>query len=100
MGVPCRRHDRGREVRRPCLPPPRMSYTLRGRIESRLAAALPAIVVAFSLHAWWAIELVALMLAIGLTLDVALYHRAFAYQPGWVALPLGALELALVYAAM
>ena len=35
VGVPRSRHDRGREVRRPRLPPPRMSYTLRGRIESR-----------------------------------------------------------------
>jgi nitrous oxidase accessory protein NosD len=74
-----------------------MSYTLRGRIESRLASSLPALVLALALHRWWAIELVALMLAIGLALDVTVYHRAFAYQPGWYALPLGALELSLVY---
>jgi hypothetical protein len=74
-----------------------MSYTLRGRIESRLASALPALVLALALHRWWAIELVALMLAIGVALDVTVYHRAFAYQPGWFALPLGALELLLVY---
>ena len=36
------------------------------------------------------------MVGVGVTLDVALYHRVFAYQPGWVALPLGALELVLV----
>ena len=77
-----------------------MSYTLRGRIESRLASALPALVLALTLHRWWAIELVALMLAIGLVLDVTVYHRAFAYQPGWFALPLGALELLLVYGGM
>ena len=77
-----------------------MSYTLRGRIESRLASAVPALAVALALHAWWAIEIVALMLAIGLVLDTAVYHRALAYQPGWAALPLGALELALVYGAM
>jgi hypothetical protein len=77
-----------------------MSYTLRGRIESRLASALPALLVAIALHRWWAIELVALMLALGLLLDGAVYHRALAYQAGWVALPLGALELALVYASM
>jgi hypothetical protein len=77
-----------------------MSYTLRGRIESRLASALPALAVALALHAWWAIEIVALMLAIGLALDVGVYNRAFAYQPGWVAVPLGALELALIYGAM
>ena len=77
-----------------------MSYTLRGRIESRLASALPALAVALALHAWWAIEVVALMLVIGLLLDVVVYHRALAYQPGWAALPLGALELAFVYGAM
>ena len=38
VGVPRRRHDRGREVRGPRLPPPRMSYTLTGRIQSRLVA--------------------------------------------------------------
>jgi hypothetical protein len=77
-----------------------MSYTLRGRIESRLAATLPALAVAFALHRWWAIELVALMLAVGLVLDTGVYHRALAYQPAWAALPLGALELALVYGLM
>ncbi|HEX7082912.1 MAG TPA: right-handed parallel beta-helix repeat-containing protein [Gaiellaceae bacterium] len=77
-----------------------MSYTLRGRIESRLAAAVPALAVALALHRWWAIELVALMLAIGLVLDVGVYHRALPYQAGWLALPLGAAELALVYGAM
>ena len=76
-----------------------MSYTLKGRIESRLAAALPVLLLAFALHRWWAIELVALMLAIGLALDLV-YDRALEYQPGWLALPLGALELGLVYAAM
>ena len=77
-----------------------MSYTLRGRIESRLASALPALAVALALHAWWAIEIVALMLAIGLLLDTIVYDRALSYQPGWAAVPLGALELALVYGAM
>ncbi|MGH3003589.1 MAG: NosD domain-containing protein [Gaiellaceae bacterium] len=77
-----------------------MSYTLRGRLESRLASALPPLVLALGLQRWWAIELVALMLAVGLVLDVAVYHHAFPYQPGWLALPLGALELAIVYPAM
>jgi hypothetical protein len=77
-----------------------MSYTLRGRIESRLASAVPAIVVALALHTWWAIEIVALMLAIGLVLDTFVYDRALLYQPGWAALPLGALELGLVYGTM
>jgi len=77
-----------------------MSYTLSGRIHSRLAAAVPALIVALALQRWWAIELVALMLAIGLALDAAVYHRALAYQPAWAALPLGALELGLTYGAM
>jgi Right handed beta helix region len=77
-----------------------MSYTLNGRIQSRLVAALPALVLALALHRWWAIELVALMLALGLLLDAAVYHRALGYQAGWFALPLGAIELVLVYGAM
>ena len=74
-----------------------MSFTLRGRLESRLAAAvlpfLVACVVAFLLRDWWPLELVAVMLTVGLVLDV-FYHRFFAYQPGWAAIPLGLLELA------
>ena len=33
------------------------------------------------------------MLAVGLVLDVFVYHRFLAYQPGWAAIPLGLLEL-------
>lgn len=77
-----------------------MSYTLSGRVQSRLASAVPALVVALALQRWWAIELAALMVAVGLALDVAVYHHAFDYQPGWLALPLGAVELGLVYAGM
>ena len=80
-----------------------MSYTLRGRIETRLAAAVLPVVVAAVLspllHKWWPLELVGLMLAIGLALDVALYHRLLPYQPGWTAVPLGLLELSLVMVA-
>lgn len=79
-----------------------MSYTLRGRLETRLAAAaLPAVVAAVLsplLHVWWPLELVGLMTATGLVLD-PLYHRLLPYQPGWAALPLGALELAATMAA-
>lgn len=79
-----------------------MSYTLRGRLESRLAAALLPLAVAAALaaglHAWWPVELAALMVAVGLALDAAVYHPLFRYQPGWLALPLGALELAVVTA--
>jgi hypothetical protein len=78
-----------------------MSYTLRGRLESRLAAlALPlsaAFALAAALGHWWPVELAALMVAVGLALDLA-YHRALPYQPGWAALPLGLLELGLVMA--
>lgn len=74
-----------------------MSYTLRGRLESRLAAALlpfaAALVLAPLLHVWWPIELVGLMVGLGVLLDVAVYHRRLPYQPGWAALPLGLLEL-------
>jgi hypothetical protein len=77
-----------------------MSYTLRGRIESRLAAMLAPLAAAgiasLALVDWWPIELAALMLAVGLVLDATVYHRALSYQPGWLALPLGMLELAVV----
>ena len=80
-----------------------MSYTLRGRIETRLAAALLPVAVAAVLspllHKWWPLELAGLMLAIGLALDVALYHRLLPYQPGWAAVPLGLAELGLTILA-
>jgi nitrous oxidase accessory protein NosD len=80
-----------------------MSYTLRGRIETRLAAAvLPLLVAAVAapvLHKWWPLELVGVMLAVGLVLDATAYHRLLPYQPGWLALPLGALELGLTMLA-
>ena len=79
-----------------------MSYTLSGRIESRIATALLPLLVAGVLAAlvrdWWPVELALLMLGVGLVLDAAVYHRLVPYQPGWLALPLGALELALVMA--
>jgi hypothetical protein len=79
-----------------------MSYTLRGRIETRLAAAAvplaAAAVWSAGARAWWPFEVAALMLAVGLVLDAGAYHRLLPYQPGWAALPLGALELALVLA--
>jgi Right handed beta helix region/Periplasmic copper-binding protein (NosD) len=77
-----------------------MSYTLRGRLESRLAAGLlPALavgVLALVLKEWWPLELAGLMLAVGVAFDVLLYHRLLRYQPGWLALPLGLLELGAV----
>jgi Right handed beta helix region len=81
-----------------------VSYTLRGRIESRLAALLPVIAAACALaaatHRWWPIEAVALMVVIGLVLDTQLYDRALSYQAGWMAVPLGLLELGLLLGAM
>jgi hypothetical protein len=79
-----------------------MSYTLRGRLESRLTATLLPVVVAAALAAglqeWWPLELAALMAAVGVALDISVYYPLLRYQPGWLALPLGALELALVMA--
>lgn len=81
-----------------------MSYTLRGRLESRLVAALvpllAACVLAGLAQAWWPLQLAALMLAVGVALDVIVYHRALPYQPGWAALPLGLLELVVVMVAV
>src|SRR3954447_21459181 len=77
-----------------------MSYTLIGRIQSRVVATLPALLVALALQRWWAIELVALMLGIGLLLDALVYDRILDYQPAWLAVPLGVLELGLVYGGM
>ncbi|HVM68795.1 MAG TPA: right-handed parallel beta-helix repeat-containing protein [Gaiellaceae bacterium] len=79
-----------------------MSYTLRGRLESRLATTLlpfaVAGVLAALLREWWPLQLAALMLAVGVALDAALYHRLLPYQPAWLALPLGLVELGLVVA--
>jgi hypothetical protein len=50
-----------------------VSYTLRGRIESRLAAALLPALVAAALAGvigeWWPVEVEGLMVAVGLALD-------------------------------
>ncbi len=76
-----------------------MSFTLRGRLETRLAAALlPALAaaaLALALGAWWPLALVGAMVATGLALDLIL-HPLLPYQPGWLALPLGLVELGLV----
>jgi hypothetical protein len=79
-----------------------MSYTLRGRLETRLAASFvplaAACVVALVLESWWPVELAAIMIGTGLVLDAAIYHRLFSYQPGWLALPLALLELGVLMA--
>ncbi len=77
-----------------------MSYTLRGRLESRLAATLAPLlaagVLAGVIRDWWPFVLALLMIASGLALDAALYHRLVPYQAGWMAVPLGAIELTAV----
>jgi hypothetical protein len=79
-----------------------MSYTLRGRLESRLAAALAPLLaaagLALVLREWWPFALAALMVGVGVLADLA-YDRLVAYQPGWLALPLGVAELGLVMLA-
>ncbi len=79
-----------------------MSYTLRGRVESRLAALVPvlagACALAGALHHWWPVELVALMAAVGIALDLELWHRLLPYQPAWAAVALGAVELGALMA--
>lgn len=77
-----------------------MSYTLSGRLHTRLAAFLPvlaaACAIAVATSSWWPVELAAAMIAVGLVLDWQVYDRLLDYQPGWLALPLGALELLLL----
>jgi len=79
-----------------------MSYTLRGRLETRLAGSFVPLVaacaIALVLKSWWPVELAAIMIGTGLALDAAIYHRLFSYQPGWLAFPQALLELGLVMA--
>jgi len=80
-----------------------MSYTLRGRLESRLAALavplLAACLLAAVAGAWWSLELAGAMIGVLVALDLG-YHRLWPYQPGWAALPLGLVELGVVTAAV
>jgi parallel beta-helix repeat protein len=80
-----------------------MSYTLRGRLESRLAALVPVViaagVLALAQHRWWPVEAVALMLGVGMLLDLQVY-RWLRYQPGWAAVPFGLLELGALIGLM
>ena len=80
-----------------------MSYTLRGRIESRIAGLAAPFAAAFAVSVatqeWWPVALAAAMLAVAMTFDLA-YHPLLPYQPGWAALPLGALELGVVMAVV
>ncbi|HEX3456007.1 MAG TPA: right-handed parallel beta-helix repeat-containing protein, partial [Gaiellaceae bacterium] len=75
-----------------------------GRAETRVAALLPvllaACVLAGVLNRWWPVELVALMAAVGLFLDLEVWHRLLPYQPAWATVPLGAVELGMVLAVV
>jgi nitrous oxidase accessory protein NosD len=76
-----------------------MSFTLRGRLESRLAAGLAPLLAAAGLAAviteWWPLALAAAMLGVGLVFDLA-YDRWLEYQAGWLAAPFALLELGAV----
>jgi parallel beta helix pectate lyase-like protein len=76
-----------------------MSFTLRGRIESRLAAALAPLLAACGLAAaiteWWPLALAGTMVGVGIAFDLVL-DRWLDYQPGWLAIPLGVVELAAI----
>src|SRR5262249_11392113 len=102
VGVPGGGHGRRCEVRGTRLPRERegVSYTLRGRLGTRLAAVLvrlvAAVAFAFAADSWWPLELAAVMAGVGLAADVLVYDRLLDYQPGWLALPLGAAELGVV----
>ena len=79
-----------------------MSLTLRGRVETRLAAALlplaAACVWAAVIARAWPVAVAALMIGVGAFLDVVVWNR-LDYQPGWAAVPIGAVELVLVMSA-
>jgi hypothetical protein len=79
-----------------------LSYTLRGRVETRLAALVPVLLgacaVSGALHHWWPVELVGLMAAVGLFLDLEIWHRLLPYQPAWATVALGAVELGALMA--
>jgi nitrous oxidase accessory protein NosD len=67
-------------------------------LAAALAPFLAAAGLALVLRDWWPFELAALMIGVGVAADLA-YHRFIPYQPGWLALPLGAAELPLVMLA-
>ena len=79
-----------------------MSYTLRGRLETRLVAVLAPLLVAAGLSAvttnWWPLELAGLMIGVGVALDLLVYHGLLPYQPGWLSVPLGLVELGAIMA--
>jgi len=76
-----------------------VSFTLRGRIESRLAAALAPLLAACGLAAavteWWPLALAGTMIGVGLVFEVVL-DRRLDYQPGWWSLPLAGAELGAI----
>src|SRR5262249_15499234 len=104
VGVPGGRHARRHEVRRARIPPQgeAMSYTLSGRLETRLVAVLAPLLGPAASSAvttdWWPLELAGLMIGVGVALDLLIYHRLLPYQPGWLSVPLGLVELGAIMA--
>ena len=52
-----------------------------------LPVLLAACVSAAVLRHWWPVELVGLMAAVGIALDLQVWHRLLPYQPAWAMLP-------------
>jgi Right handed beta helix region len=79
-----------------------VSYTLKGRLETRLVAVLAPLLAAAALSAvetaWWPLALAGLMIGVGVALDLLVYHQLLPYQPGWLSVPLGLLELGAIMA--
>ena len=78
-----------------------MAYTLSGRLQSRLAAALVPLLARLRARRrrcrpGGRSSSPALMLGVGLAARPRVYDRLLDYQPGWLAVPLGLLELAVV----
>ena len=93
VGVSGRRHARrARSTPRVRSSGGSMSFTLRGRLESRLAAALVPLPAACGSRRrsteWWPLGSPGLMVGVGLALDIV-YDRLLDYQPGGSRLPLG-----------
>ena len=49
-----------------------------------------ACLIAALIEDWWPLELAALMVGVGARRSTLAYHRLLPYQPGWLAVPLGA----------
>ena len=82
-----------------------MSYTLRGRMDSRLGAALaPAVaaaILALVLHRWWPVEVAGLMVAVGLALSYVWLGLTLAFYTDWpTSFWITALSAAVYFASL